>query len=141
MIKQTHALPVVRQCQLLGLSHSTAYYRPTPVSAADLELMRRMGLEGLHRKPRTSHQHLAHTIYLSLLRDLTIRCSNHAWAADITYIPMARGSSSICSRGSTGPVVGCWRGGCPTWHPDQYGRNRVLARQRVCGTTLEEHQL
>ena len=42
MITRTHALPVVRQCQLLELSRSTAYYQPTPVSAADLTLMRRI---------------------------------------------------------------------------------------------------
>jgi putative transposase len=42
MIDRTHALPVVRQCQLLGVSRSTAYYQPTPVSAADLGLMRRI---------------------------------------------------------------------------------------------------
>lgn len=42
MITRTHALPVVRQCQLLALSRSTAYYQPTPVSAADLALMRRI---------------------------------------------------------------------------------------------------
>ena len=46
MINRTHALPVVRQCQLLGLSRSTAYYQPTPVSAADLVLMRR--IDALH---------------------------------------------------------------------------------------------
>src|ERR1700675_3646780 len=42
MITRTHALPVVRQCQLLALSRSTAYYPPTPVSAAGLTLMRRI---------------------------------------------------------------------------------------------------
>ena len=53
--------------------------------------MRRMGLEALYRKPRLSQRHPAHTIYPYLLRDLTIRRPNHVWAADITYIPMARG--------------------------------------------------
>jgi putative transposase len=42
MINRTHALPMVRQCQLLELSRSTAYYQPTPVSSADLALMRRI---------------------------------------------------------------------------------------------------
>jgi len=41
MIDRTHALPVARQCQLLRLSRSTAYYQPKPVSAVDLVLMRR----------------------------------------------------------------------------------------------------
>jgi putative transposase len=42
MIDQAHALPFVRQCQLLGLSRSTAYYQPRPVSATNLALMRRI---------------------------------------------------------------------------------------------------
>jgi putative transposase len=46
MINRTHALPVVRQCQLLQLARSTAYYQPTPVSGTKLALMRR--LDELH---------------------------------------------------------------------------------------------
>jgi putative transposase len=42
MIDRTHPLPIVRQCQLLKLSRSTAYYQGTPVSAAVLTLMRRI---------------------------------------------------------------------------------------------------
>jgi hypothetical protein len=42
MIDRTHPLPVVRQCQLLQLARSTAYYQPTPVSEATLALMRRI---------------------------------------------------------------------------------------------------
>ena len=126
MINRTHALPVVRQCQILGLSRSTAYYQPTPVSGTELALMRRldelhlrhpfagarmlrdllrqegqaigrrhvatlmrrMGLEALYRKPRTSHRHPAHPIYPYRLRDLTISRPNHVWAADINSIQM-----------------------------------------------------
>ncbi|MGB9429167.1 MAG: IS3 family transposase [Gammaproteobacteria bacterium] len=39
-IDRDHALPVVRQCELLGMARSTAYYRPAPVPEADLALMR-----------------------------------------------------------------------------------------------------
>ncbi len=42
MIDRIHALPVVRPCQILGWSRSTASYQPTPVSATDLALMRRI---------------------------------------------------------------------------------------------------
>ena len=129
MIDRTHALPVVRQCQLLKLSRSTAYYQPTPVSETELALMRRidalhlqypfagarmlrdllrqdghaigrrhvatlmrrMGIEAVCRKPHTSQRHPAHRIYPYLLRELAITRPNHVWAADITYIPMARG--------------------------------------------------
>ena len=42
MIARTHALPVIRQWQLLKLSRATAYYQPTPVSETALALMRRI---------------------------------------------------------------------------------------------------
>jgi len=42
MIDRNHDLPVVRQCQILALARSTAYYTPKPTSAEDLALMRRM---------------------------------------------------------------------------------------------------
>src|SRR5450432_690758 len=35
-------LPIVEQCRLLKLARSTLYYRPAPVSADDLAVMRRM---------------------------------------------------------------------------------------------------
>jgi putative transposase len=53
--------------------------------------MRKMGIEALYQKPRLSEPHPGHTIYPYLLRGLTITEANHVWAADITYIPMARG--------------------------------------------------
>jgi len=42
MIDRSDKLPVVRQCELLGLSRSSVYYVPQPVSAGDLALMRRI---------------------------------------------------------------------------------------------------
>jgi hypothetical protein len=42
MIDRTLPLPMVRQCQLLARSRSTAYYQPTSVSSGDLALMRRI---------------------------------------------------------------------------------------------------
>jgi len=40
MIDRNHDLPVKRQAELVGISRGSVYYRPTPVSAADLALMR-----------------------------------------------------------------------------------------------------
>ena len=42
MIDRTHDLPVTRQCQILNLARSTAYYEPAPISLEDLALMRRI---------------------------------------------------------------------------------------------------
>ena len=54
-------------------------------------LMRRMGITALYRKPNTSKKAPGHTIWPYLLRTLAITRSNHVWAMDISYIPMARG--------------------------------------------------
>jgi len=42
MIERGHALPLTRQAEVLKLSRSSLYYRPRPVSAADLAVMRRI---------------------------------------------------------------------------------------------------
>lgn len=46
MIDRSHAFPIKGQAKMLGLSRSTVYYMPRPVSAEDLKLMRR--LDELH---------------------------------------------------------------------------------------------
>ena len=42
MIDREHELPVVKQAEELGISRSSVYYLPRPVSAQDLKLMRRI---------------------------------------------------------------------------------------------------
>jgi putative transposase len=122
-------LPLTTQCDLLGLSRSSVYYRPRGVSEWDLKLMRRldelhlehpflgarklmrllkdeghavgrrhvgtlmrrMGIETLYRKRRTSVPQKGHRIYPYLLSGVAIERPNQAWACDITYLPMARG--------------------------------------------------
>lgn len=54
-------------------------------------LMRKMGIEAVYPKPRLSKPQPAHKIYPYLLRNKEIVRANHVWAADITYLPMARG--------------------------------------------------
>ncbi len=54
-------------------------------------LMRRMGLEALYRRPRTTQRHPTHKVYPYLLRGLAITRANQVWAMDITYIPLAKG--------------------------------------------------
>jgi putative transposase len=128
MIDRNHKLPIKRQAELLSIGRSTVYYRPRPVSDADLQamrridqlhlahptagarmlrdilrredlaigrrqvatLMRRMGLEAIYRKPRTSDRHPGHKVYPYLLRDVVIDRVNQVWALD-TNTPMARG--------------------------------------------------
>src|ERR687890_409168 len=129
MIDRGHALPLLRQAELLRLSRSSMYYEPRPVPAAELAimrridelhlehpfagsrmlrdllrgegvaigrdlvatLMRRMGIEALYRRPRTSVPAPGHKVYPYLLRGLKVERPNQVWAMDITYIPLARG--------------------------------------------------
>ena len=42
MINREHKLPLIHQAKALGMSRSSLYYKPRPVSDADLKLMRRM---------------------------------------------------------------------------------------------------
>ena len=53
--------------------------------------MRLMGLEALYPRPRTSRPGQGHKVYPYLLRELTVERANQVWAADICYLPMARG--------------------------------------------------
>jgi putative transposase len=54
-------------------------------------LMRRMGIEALYRRPRTSIPTRGASIYPYLLSGLAIERPNQVWASDITYLPMAHG--------------------------------------------------
>jgi len=54
-------------------------------------LTRLMGLESTAPKPNTSKPAPEHAVYPYLLRNLKVSRVNQVWAADITYIPMARG--------------------------------------------------
>lgn len=133
MIDRKHKLPVKRQCELLELARSTAYYRPPEICQSDLDimrridelhlqypfagsrtlccwlgregfkagrrhvrtLMRRMGVNALYRKPRTSIPAPEASVYPYLLKGVCIEKSNHVWATDITYIPLAKGCAYL----------------------------------------------
>ena len=54
-------------------------------------LMRAMGLRAIYRRPGTSRRAPEHPVYPYLVRNVRITRPNQVWAADITYLPMARG--------------------------------------------------
>ena len=54
-------------------------------------LMKRMGIQAIYRRPKTSKPAPGHKVYPYLLGRLAVTQPNQVWAIDITYIPMARG--------------------------------------------------
>ena len=42
MIEREHEIPLTRQAAILNLSRGSLYYRPRPVTPADLAIMRRI---------------------------------------------------------------------------------------------------
>jgi putative transposase len=60
-------------------------------------LMKRMGIEALYRRPRTSKPGPGHKVYPYLLKGMRIDTPNQVWATDISYIPMAKGFVYLCA--------------------------------------------
>lgn len=60
-------------------------------------IRREIGHEAIWCKPRTSIPDAGHRKYPYLLRDLVITRPDHAWCADITYIPMPGGHAFLCA--------------------------------------------
>jgi putative transposase len=54
-------------------------------------LMRKMGLEAIYPRPRTTRRDAQHRIFPYLLRDVEIVRINQVWSTDITYVPMREG--------------------------------------------------
>lgn len=54
-------------------------------------LLRRMGLEAIYPKPKTSIPNKQHKIYPYLLKGVKITRSNQVWSTDITYIKLNEG--------------------------------------------------
>ncbi len=54
-------------------------------------LMRQMGIGALYPKRRTSQPGQGHKVYPYRLKGLSIDRPDQVWAADVTYVPMAKG--------------------------------------------------
>jgi putative transposase len=54
-------------------------------------LMRLMGLEAIHPKPRLSASDRNHKVYPYLLRDVSIERVDQVWSTDITYVGLPSG--------------------------------------------------
>jgi len=60
-------------------------------------LMRRMGLEAICPKPRTSEPHPGHKVYPYLLRGVAVERVDQVWSTDITYVPLEGGHVYLCA--------------------------------------------
>jgi putative transposase len=126
-----------------------------------ITLMKRMRIEAIYRRPNTSKPAPGHKIHPYLLRGLTVDRPDQVWAMDISYIPMKRGFVYLAAvidwhtrrvlawrvsitmevdfclevvEDRPGEPVhqrGLHRPAGRQRHPDQYGRQGRLARQRL----------
>ena len=74
MVTRTEPLSIIRQCELLDLPRSTFYHVPTPVSEADLELMKL--IDRCHMNMainKTGYDQSVPSIQMLNIRAITIR--------------------------------------------------------------------
>ena len=57
-----------------------------------MRLMKKLGLQAIYPKRRTTIANPEHQVYPYLLRGLDIEKSNQVWCTDITYLPVGKGN-------------------------------------------------
>jgi putative transposase len=91
MIDRDHDLPIARQAKALGVARSSVYYKPRPVSAEDLKLMRRI-----------DELHLEHPFAgARMLRDLLRREGVAVGRRHVTTLMKRMGIEAIYRRPNT----------------------------------------
>lgn len=78
-------------CGVIKMMHYLRRLGHTAGEKLIRRLMRSMNLLAIYPKPRLSQKHPERRIYPYLLRGVEIIRANQVWAADITYIQLARG--------------------------------------------------
>ena len=134
-IHATHGLPKTRRCELLGVARSSAYYRPEPVSAEDLALMRL--IDEIHlrwpfygsRRLRDELQDRGHTVNRKrvqrLMRQMDLRAlyprrRTSQPGRGTRSTPTCSGGSRLSVRTKSGQrtsAISRWPKGSCTWWP------------------------
>jgi putative transposase len=98
MIDRSHALSISRQAKALNISRGSVYYKPRPVSAADLGVMRRL-----------DEMHLEHPFAGSrMLRDMLRREGIKIGRRRVATLMKRMGVEAIYRRPNTSkPAPGC----------------------------------
>ena len=89
MIDRTHDLPVTRQCRILDLSLSTAYYVAQPTSAGDMALMHR--IDKLHLEYPFAGPPSPHSL-LRVAANLSVRIFDTPKPCHAALVPRSRRS-------------------------------------------------
>ena len=117
MIEPKHPkLPIVRQCELLGLPRASYYHQPEPESDKNLQLMRVIDETYLaypvfgsrqmarwlrrqgHAVNRKRVQRLMRLMGLeAIYQKPNLSRPNQVWAMDITYVPIQGGFIYLCA--------------------------------------------
>jgi len=78
----------------MGVKRMRAYLRSEGKKCGQKRvrrLMRKMGLEAVYPKPRTSIVDKQHEVYPYLLRNVQVERVNQVWSTDITYVRLKKG--------------------------------------------------
>jgi putative transposase len=95
MIDRDHSLSITRQAELLNISRGMVYYLPSPVSAADLALMRRI-----------DELHLEHPFMgARMLRDQLARQGIHVGRRHISTLMRRMGIAALAPQPGTSKAV------------------------------------
>lgn len=81
-------------CPFYGIRKMTAHLRRAGFEVnvkRVARLMRKMGIQAIYPRPRTTIANSEHRIYPYLLRGILIERVNQVWSCDITYIRLTKG--------------------------------------------------
>ena len=131
MINRSAKLSVSRQAILLGISRGSVYYQPRPVSDADLKLMHR--IDKLHTEfPFAGSR---------MLQGLLAQEGFKVGRLHVATLMKRMGVEALYCKPKPVHLRRVHQGAGEPGNKDQHGRERGLARQRLCRAPLADNQI